>query len=92
MLEVHHTFMRVLPKNSLEDWCPLMYGDHVAIDMTNRYFTDRHDQPPTDTINFKSCVDPDGILDRLMGDDYIHTSENEVEYYEAFVGENGLVR
>ncbi|RDB19552.1 hypothetical protein Hypma_013354 [Hypsizygus marmoreus] len=46
---------------------PAVFDDHPAINMENRYLTDRHDKGTQESIPFKSNVDPDGILARAMG-------------------------
>jgi hypothetical protein len=66
----------------MEDWVPTQYEDHVAIDMGNRYFTDRHDKADHDVVPFNQNVDPDGILQDAMATDFVHLDENEVVYFE----------
>jgi hypothetical protein len=34
-------------------------------------------------VPFKRSVDPEGILERAMGADFIHLCENEVEYFKC---------
>jgi hypothetical protein len=56
--------------------------------MGNRFFTDRHDRGQNETIDFPTSVDPNGVLTKSMGGDFVHLEENEVKYYEiAKIGE-----
>jgi hypothetical protein len=34
-------------------------------------------------VPFKYSVDPDGILERAMGTEFVHLRENEVEYFKC---------
>jgi hypothetical protein len=34
-------------------------------------------------VPFKHSVDPNGILERAMGTDFVHLHENEVEYFKC---------
>ena len=35
-------------------------------------------------ISFSPAIDPDNILSDAMGEGFVHTEDNEVEYYEAY--------
>ena len=61
---------------------PLLFDGHTAIDVGNRYFARRHDKADNETVTFEQCIDPDGILEKAMGSEFCHTSENEVKYFE----------
>lgn len=60
--------------------------------MGNRYYLHRSTVIASDIIPFKSCVDPEGILQGSMGSDYAHTNENEVEYFECNVTSDGVTQ
>jgi len=68
----------------MEAWVPLTFQGHTSIDIGNRYFTPsqqvlQHDHQ----VPFSPVVDPDHILSTAMGNEFVHTEDNEVEYYEA---------
>lgn len=88
---IHHLFSRALPAGAMEDWAPSLFNEILSIDMGNRYFTNRHDLSG-EIVPFKSCVDPNKYLEWALGTDYVHTYENEVEYFEAYIGESGSQR
>jgi hypothetical protein len=76
-------FGRTLQDNTIQEWIPTLFDGHVAIDMGNRFFTDRRNQANHEIVPFKQSVDPDGILERAMGTDFVHLRENEVEYFKC---------
>lgn len=90
---IHGILKRSHDQKAVEDWGPGMYQRYTTIDMANRYFTDRHDRGDHETVDFTTGVDPNGILAKTMGDDFVHLEENEVKYYEiANAGEEMLPR
>jgi hypothetical protein len=79
---IQHTFSRLLPPDSMEDWVPAAFDSHAAIDMGNRYFTHRHDTTDNESVTFNTSIDPDRILEKALGTDFVHISENDVKYFE----------
>jgi hypothetical protein len=90
--EIHQLFARALPEKSMDDWSPSSYDGFEAIDAANHYFTDRHDATSELQVQFKNSVDPDQLLETAAEEQFIHTAENEVEYYEAKNMEDGSIR
>ena len=80
---IEDIFRQQVGDRSMEVWVPSAFQGHPSIDVGNRYFTpcqhalqDRH-------ISFSPAIDPDNILSEAMGEEFVHTEDNEVEYYEA---------
>ena len=67
----------------MEAWVPSNFQGHTSIDIGNQYFTPRQYALQERQVSFSTVVDPDNILSQAMGDNFIHTEDNEVEYYEA---------
>jgi hypothetical protein len=89
-IAIHHTFYRTLPENSMENWTPSTFDNYPAIDIGNRYFSDRRDILSSEAIAFKTSIDPDGILEAATVDTlYAHTMENDVQYFELTADEEG---
>jgi hypothetical protein len=89
IVAIQHTFSRLLPPDSMEDWVPAVFDGHAAINMDNRYFTDRHDMMDNESIAFNTSIDPDRILEKALGTDFVHMNENKVKYFELIcVGVN----
>ncbi|KDR84705.1 hypothetical protein GALMADRAFT_53198, partial [Galerina marginata CBS 339.88] len=82
--DIHQIFSRTFPQGALEDWNSALFEGHPAIDMNNRFFTLRKQAITDEILPFSNEVDPHGILAAAMGidDQFVHTTENEVEYYE----------
>jgi hypothetical protein len=89
---IFNIFKQALPNNSIQEWAPTLFSGHTAIDMGNRFFTDRRNQSNAEMVPFKTSVDPEGILERSMGTDYVHLRENEVEYFQCFENRKGEYR
>ena len=67
----------------MEVWIPSTFQRHPSIDIGNRYFTPRQHAFQDHHISFSAAIDPDNILSEAMGEEFVHTEDNEVEYYEA---------
>jgi hypothetical protein len=80
---IHSLFSRHLPHGSLEQWMPTNYMDHLAINLANRYFSEKRHHPKAVPIPFPAYMDPKRILADMQGDKLIHCEENSVQYYEA---------
>ena len=81
---IEDMFQQLIATGRMDEWVPSNFKGHTTIDLNNRYFTSAHDTPQQDEqIPFSIAVDPDHLLSMAMGNDFIHTEDNEVEYYEA---------
>jgi hypothetical protein len=61
----------------------------VAIDASNRYFTDRFRSRNQDVeCAISDEMDPKGYLRKAAGTTYIHTEENKVYYFEKCEDQN----
>jgi len=74
---------RQVADRSMEVWVPSTFQEHSSIDVSNRYFTPRQHALQDRQISFSAVIDPDNILSEALGDEFVHTEDNEVEYYEA---------
>ena len=80
---IEDLFRRQGADRNMEDWVPSTFQGHPSIDVGNRYFTPSQHALQDRQISFSLAVDPDNILSEAMGDEFVHTEDNEVEYYEA---------
>jgi hypothetical protein len=69
--------------SDMEVWVPSAFQGHPSIDVGNRYFTPRQHALQDRHTSFSAVIDPDNILSEALGDEFVHTEDNEVEYYEA---------
>ena len=79
---IEDTFRGQVVRN-MEVWVPSTFQGHPSIDVGNRYFTPRQHAFQERHISFSAAIDPDNILSEAMGEEFVHTEDNEVEYYEA---------
>ena len=76
-------FRQQVADGSMEAWVPSAFQEHPSIDVGNRYFTPSQHPLQDRQVSFSPVIDPDNILSEAMGEEFIHTEDNEVEYYEA---------
>jgi hypothetical protein len=81
--EIEALFKRHLPADSLNMWKENNFEGHPAIFSANKFFTDRHDRGCQTTIPFSPNVDPNQVLSKAMGQEFVHLMDNEVSYFEA---------
>jgi hypothetical protein len=80
---IEDIFQRQAGDRKMEAWVPSAFQGHPSIDVGNRYFTPSQHALQDRQISFSPAIDPDNILSEAMGDEFVHTEDNEVEYYEA---------
>ncbi|KAH7903615.1 hypothetical protein BJ138DRAFT_1020345, partial [Hygrophoropsis aurantiaca] len=82
----YYIFARHFQEDTLLPWqhsssqsCP----DHPSIDVSNRYFLPRSQNPSLIPQPFQPMVDPKAILVNIAKDELIHTEENAVYYFKC---------
>jgi hypothetical protein len=83
MRTIEDIFRRQAADRNMEVWVPSNFQGHPSIDIGNRYFTPRQHALQDRQISFSPAIDPDNILSEAMGEEFVHTEDNEVEYYET---------
>ena len=83
MHAIEDIFRRQAVDGTMEMWAPSAFQGHPSIEVGNRYFTPRQHALQDRQISFSLIVDPDNVLSEAMGEEFVHTEDNEVEYYEA---------
>ena len=81
-----------MPDNSLLPWTPSDLHQQNRIDVSNRYFEPRHLVDPQTIMPLSIDADPHGVLQQLQSSDLVHTTENNVEYYERIKNAEGMKR
>ena len=90
--EIFEIFQRQFPEGDVEAWTNAMHAEHLALDMSNRYFMPKRDARNMLHIPFPIEVDPRGILEDMTGTIYVHGEDNEVRYYKHQTNANGSKR
>jgi hypothetical protein len=80
LARVHKYFEDVLPADKLEPLEPFTLHGYLALACHTRYFMARRYCRSAVAIAFGPGVDPNGDLERIGGDSYIHTEDNVVQY------------
>lgn len=80
---IQDIFQQKAGNGNMEAWVPSAFQGHLSIDVGNWYFTPRQHALQERHISFSPAIDPDNILAEALGEDFVHTEDNEVEYYEA---------
>ena len=83
MRAIEDIFRRQVANGNIETWVPSAFQGHQSIDVSNRYFTPRQHALQDRHISFSTTIDPDNVLSEAMGEEFVHTEDNDVEYYEA---------
>jgi hypothetical protein len=80
LARVHRCFGDLLPDGNLERIQAVSIDGSTALACHTRYFTARRSSHFIDQQPFGPGVDPNGYLENLRGDAYIHTQDNVVQY------------
>ena len=64
----------------------------MAIDTSNRYFTLRTEGNQDNECAITDDMDPKGYLKKAAGNTYIHTEENNVQYFKSCEDNAGELR
>jgi len=74
-------FMNKFPADSMEPWEPSKFGIHEAMDANARYFMHARVAGTAERVPFDVLTDPEGALAAMVSDDFVHTIDNDVQYY-----------
>lgn len=90
--QIFGLFSRHVPENKLQEWKIETYNDHPSLDLSNRLFTPRKDDPMSPSISLGADIDPNGRLMSLAGNDLFHGEENQIRYMAKTTGKEGDVK
>ena len=95
--DIHQIFGWTFAAECLEPWIQNDFEGSQTIDAANRYFTPRlqaTQKTQDQIIPFSRLVDQNSILTAAMGRDgtFTHTIDNEVDYYELVINNEGPIR
>ena len=94
---IYKHFDRQFSEGLLDGWSPMHSTDSTLdrLDMSNRYFTPLRDVSGAglvESVPFHKGVDPRNILRDMAKDIYVHTEDNNVEYFSMHRDSNGQRR
>ena len=76
----------------LDIWAPSFIHSEPGISASNRYFQHALDTIPDDIVPLDENIDPSHILAAAAEDQFVHTINNCVEYYEHVKDDKGSQR
>ena len=76
-------FANNFPEDKLDAWNYTQFEESHAIRSSSRYFTERRLAPQETQMKFGKHVDPENILQKMMGHDFFHGPDNFVEYKKS---------
>lgn len=80
LVAIQNMFARHVKNEDLDLWQPTTYNKYPSIELTNRYFTYRIDDPHSPSIPLGPDIDPTGRLAALAGGNLFHGEDNVVLY------------
>jgi len=89
---VYRYFEDMLPKYEVEPLEPVTIHEHIAMACYTRYFLPYRSCKTAVRYPFGPEVDPDGVLERLGGNSFLHTEDNVVQYLGKRVDEEKYVK
>lgn len=92
-IQIHIAFANNFPDDALEHWQYGNYAGSKSLEAQTRYFDRRGaSTDPTDTISFDHFVDPEGVLQSMIGDGFYHGTDNHVDYKSRIITTEGSVK
>ena len=80
---LHAQIDRYLPSNKLEKFSPDTYDKFDQLTISNRYFSPRNNSEQSSIVPFDHIIDPYKILSSFRLTNLIHTTDNEVLFYNS---------
>ncbi|KAJ2934234.1 hypothetical protein H1R20_g2868, partial [Candolleomyces eurysporus] len=90
--QVEAVYLKMLnqfQEGTLEPWQPAVFEGTAAIEASTRYFTDARHAASGDIVDFAPYVDRNGHLKEIMENEYVHTTDNRVDYMEMINSPEG---
>ncbi|KAF8868776.1 hypothetical protein BD779DRAFT_1683078 [Infundibulicybe gibba] len=84
---IFEIFQREFQEGKVEQWVTERSNGHSCMFISNRYMTPRRDAPDMNHIPFGADVDPNGHLESMIKEGFVHGEENIVEYYTQQISE-----
>lgn len=80
---LHSQIDRYLPSNKLAKISPDTYDKFDQLTFSNRYFSPRNNSEQSSIVPFDHTIDPYKILSSFRLTNLIHTTDNEVLFYNS---------
>jgi hypothetical protein len=74
---------------NMEPWTPSRFQDFSALDAYAKYFSHKGTHADAAREAFDTKVDPEGVLQALVDNDFFHGPDNVVDYMLMMEGDEG---
>ena len=92
-MKIFLAFSDMFPEGALIGWDSTTFRTHPSIEFNARYFSRTSaGMDKSLSIPFGSDVDPDGVLEKMVDDNFIHGTDNHVEYKWRIVTSEGAIQ
>jgi len=92
MEKIFIEFFNRVPEGQLAIWQPNITKDGTIIDTYAKYFTQQRGMFKSAGVAFASKVDPEGVLQGLCDNEFVHTEDNSVQYLTHSYEHGGSVK
>ncbi|KAI0038992.1 hypothetical protein FA95DRAFT_1457206, partial [Auriscalpium vulgare] len=82
ILAVHGQMSSLFAEGELQEWLPSRDDDQVTLELSNRYVTRKEYAQGQLSVPFLRGVDPSGVIHDETSREGVHTTDNQVSYYE----------
>ncbi|KAJ7723940.1 hypothetical protein DFH07DRAFT_971363 [Mycena maculata] len=86
--ELHTLYDRYFQGNAMTKWTPQEDHGCITLNASSRFFTSLLDEPDAVPVPFGYGVDPNGHLQKFVGNHLIHTEDNIVSYFQRVKNES----
>lgn len=86
---IHSMFEEQIHGHKINDWEVERFQDNLAISAHSRYFAQKRHVKANDRHSFQPFVDQNGELEKLKGENFVHSSDNVVKYVMRSKKEDG---
>jgi hypothetical protein len=93
LIQIHVAFANIFPDDMLDHW---QYGDCAGfktLEAQTRYFDRRSaSAQQIEAIPFDKLIDPEGVLQSMIGEGFYHGLDNHVDYKSRVISPEGSVK
>ncbi|KAF7972076.1 hypothetical protein HWV62_19153 [Athelia sp. TMB] len=81
-----------MERGDIESWKTERFRTWQALDISNRFFVMQNGEGDMSSVPFADGVDPDGVLATMAGEKWVHTEDNQVQYFRLNSKSDGTLK
>ena len=78
-----------MERGDIESWRCDRFRTWQALDFSNRFFVMQNSEGDMLSVPFMDGVDPDSVLATMAGEKWVHTEDNQVQYFRLNTRSDG---